>query len=42
MTIVYNILKVQMPNYVFHNCCSPREFEEFVRDVLEVELSLDD
>lgn len=28
-----------MPNYVFHNCCSPREFEEFVRDVLEVELA---
>lgn len=30
-----------MPNYVFHNCFSPREFEEFVRDVLEVELSLE-
>lgn len=25
-----------MPNYDFHNCFSPREFEEFVRDVLEI------
>ncbi len=25
-----------MPNYDFHNCLSPREFEEFVRDVLTI------
>lgn len=25
-----------MPNYDFHNCLSPREFEEFARDVLEI------
>lgn len=25
-----------MPNYDFHSCFSPREFEEFVRDVLEI------
>jgi ABC-type oligopeptide transport system ATPase subunit len=25
-----------MPNYDFHNCLSPREFEEFVRDVLQI------
>ncbi|WP_338554629.1 restriction endonuclease [Paenibacillus sp. KS-LC4] len=24
------------PNYDFHNCLSPREFEEFVRDILEI------
>lgn len=25
-----------MPDYDFHHCFSPREFEEFVRDVLEI------
>lgn len=25
-----------MPNYDFHNCLSPREFEEFARDVLQI------
>jgi hypothetical protein len=25
-----------MPNYDFHKCFSPREFEEFARDVLEI------
>lgn len=25
-----------MPNYDFHNCFAPREFEEFVKDVLEI------
>lgn len=25
-----------MPNYDFHNCLSPREFEEFVQDVLQI------
>lgn len=25
-----------MPNYDFHNCLSPREFEELVRDILEI------
>ncbi|NQX48336.1 restriction endonuclease [Paenibacillus tritici] len=25
-----------MPNYDFHNCLSPREFEELARDILEI------
>ncbi|SDC66808.1 restriction endonuclease [Shouchella lonarensis] len=29
------------PNYDFHNCFSPREFEEFVRDMLEVKEGID-
>ncbi|PQP81063.1 AAA family ATPase [Paenibacillus sp. PCH8] len=30
-----------MPNYDFHNCLSPREFEELVRDILEIKEEVD-